>query len=794
MARLMKANKGVRCKKEACCGGFFGGDEGTCGFGPNFCGNDCDSQCDAKPECGQYAANPGQKCPLNVCCSSYGYCGTTSEFCGTGCQSNCEEHPAPPKGGSAVSVLDNKVIGYYQSWADRRSCRSFPPNAIPVEGLTHLNFAFAYIDPDSLDITVMDDQTPEGLFARTTDIKNTKSRNSELEVFVSIGGWTFSDNGTATQPLFSKIAADEGKRAKFADNVLSFMVRYGFDGVDLDWEYPGAEDRGGNEDDVKNYVALLKTMREKFESSARVNYGLTFTIPTSYWYLRWFDVPGLLKYADWVNMMSYDLHGVWDQNNPIGSKVHPHTNLTEIKEAAELLWRNDVPPAKVVLGVGFYGRSFHLEDKACTTPGCAFKGDAEQGDCTKSSGTLAYFEIQDIIKKQNTNVTYDNEAAVNWITYGDNLDNWVSYDDSRTLSQKVKYANAAGMGGVMIWSVDQDDDSFTALEGLIGKSLPSYKDNMKRTHTADTNYWKSLNGQSCKLEGLAAKIVAEVATVTEILEARGAPAPSFAESSAVGVGAAHDLLRLSQGPVEHIVTLAYGAVDTANLATVARFEIPQKVPLGSTISLADLAVATGLDEDVLARAVRYAIANGNLHGARARPIAVGLADVLKAQQEKQPNAPEAAFNASYPGYVNLFDYMGKNPDASQGYFNYLDGRSQLPRYTVGNVVRSWDWASAAPRATPALLSHATFRTPNLSSRTSMWRDSNMGREIVAQDPDLQQRVTFTEHDFFQPRPVQADVYFFRHVLHDWSDADCVRILQALLPALKDAPESWSRGV
>jgi 6-hydroxytryprostatin B O-methyltransferase len=146
------------------------------------------------------------------------------------------------------------------------------------------------------------------------------------------------------------------------------------------------------------------------------------------------------------------------------------------------------------------------------------------------------------------------------------------------------------------------------------------------------------------------------------------------------------------------------------------------VPSGTTISLPDLAAATGLDEDVLTRTVRYAITNGifsepepgqiahtatsatlaknkNLHdmtvfnsGFSTR-IVVSLADTLKAQQEKQPTAPEEAFNLSYPGYVNLFDYMGKHPDASQGYFNYLDGRSQLPRYAVGNVVQSWDWAS-----------------------------------------------------------------------------------------------------
>lgn len=90
----------------------------------------------------------------------------------------------------------------------------------------------------------------------------------------------------------------------------------------------------------------MKTLRETFDSSAHAPYGLTFTIPSSYWYLKWFDVPGLLKYADWTNVMTYDLHGVWDKENPIGDIIQSHTNLTEIKKSMELLWRNNVAPER----------------------------------------------------------------------------------------------------------------------------------------------------------------------------------------------------------------------------------------------------------------------------------------------------------------------------------------------------------------------------------------------------------------------------------------------------------------
>ena len=61
----------------------------------------------------------------------------------------------------------------------------------------------------------------------------------------------------------------------------------------------------------------------------------------------------------------------------------------------------------------------------------------------------------------------------------------------------------------------------------------------------------------------------------------------------------------------------------------------------------------------------------------------------------------------------------------------------------------------------------------------------MGREIVAKEQGLQQRITFLEHDFFTPQPIQADVYFLRHILIDWTDVEGIKIIQALIPALKD---------
>lgn len=97
------------CSNSACCGA-----EGYCGYGPTYCDNGCQANCDAHAECGEFAKTPGLRCPLNVCCSEFGFCGTTKGFCEGNCQSNCGQ-PTVPSGANSRSVRD-KVIAYYEAW------------------------------------------------------------------------------------------------------------------------------------------------------------------------------------------------------------------------------------------------------------------------------------------------------------------------------------------------------------------------------------------------------------------------------------------------------------------------------------------------------------------------------------------------------------------------------------------------------------------------------------------------------------------------------------------------------
>jgi GH18 family chitinase len=296
-------------------------------------------------------------------------------------------------------------------------------------------------------------------------------------------------------------------RRQFIRHLQNFMQSYGFDGVDIDWEYPAADDRGGSSADTENFVKLLKEMRSSWGTS----YDMSVTLPSSYWYLQGFDLAGMAKHLDWFNFMSYDIHGVWDSKNQYtGPYIRPHTNLTEIKEGLDLMWMAGVEPSQVVLGLGWYGRSFTLADSSCSRPNglCEFSGGGNPGSCTNSAGTLSIAEIKKIQDSGVATENYDSTAAVKWITW--DKDQWVSFDDGVTMMQKMKAANKLCLGGIMIWAMDMDNDNGDAMSDLMGigkangvtsTQAASYKEQYEnvaeQNAVASSCYW-SLCGETCK--------------------------------------------------------------------------------------------------------------------------------------------------------------------------------------------------------------------------------------------------------------------------------------------------------
>lgn len=386
-----------------------------------------------------------------VCCSKYGFCGTTKEFCG--------DKPVTRPTCAVNGQGFTRVVGYYESWSPDRPCNKFYPEQIPKGIYTHLNFAFATIDPVTFEVK-LGAPTDADLAKRLT---NLKLGDPGLQVYVAIGGWTFNDPGP-TATTFSDIAGSDVNTKKFTDSLIRFMAQYNFDGVDLDWEYPEASDRSGRGADYANLPLFMAKVKLALLTSARRG-GLSITLPLSFWYLRHFDIIKLQDIVDFFNIMAYDVHGTWDQNNKwVGPYLNSHTNLTEITDMLDLLWRNGIKSDKVTLGTAFYGRSFTATNPACTAPGCAYSSGGTKQTCSHEVGVVLNSEIVDIQRRTGAQGVLNAAAAVKQLVYDGNQ--WVTYDDEDTLRIRANFARSLCLGGLMVWAVSHD-----TADGTFNKAL-----------------------------------------------------------------------------------------------------------------------------------------------------------------------------------------------------------------------------------------------------------------------------------------------------------------------------------
>ncbi|KAL8706621.1 MAG: hypothetical protein Q9201_000368 [Fulgogasparrea decipioides] len=294
------------------------------------------------------------------------------------------------------------------------------------------------------------------------------------------------------------VASSRVNRQVFIGSLVSFINKYGLDGVDIDWEYPAAPDRGGLPEDTFNYVLLMSEIREAFDA-ANPAWESTITVPTSYWYLRGFDITRLQDYVSYINLMSYDLHGMWDEHNKFtGPYLLGHTNLTEIDQGLDLLWRNGIRPNNVVMGFAFYGRSFTMSDSSCSKPGCTFSTSGQPGSCTNTGGILSYSEVSSRNTSLSVQTFYDQKSTVKYNVYDGNQ--WISYDDQQSFFDKKKFLTSRCLGGLMIWAIDQDNQNHDALSGLLGDFSSSQLEGGgldDKSAEALSSAFGAYNGQNC---------------------------------------------------------------------------------------------------------------------------------------------------------------------------------------------------------------------------------------------------------------------------------------------------------
>lgn len=268
-----------------------------------------------------------------------------------------------------------------------------------------------------------------------------------MKTLLAIGGWNEGSE------KYSLMAETEPRRQAFADSVLRFLCYFGFDGLDVDWEYP--TQRGGIDEDKENFIELLRCLRETFKSRQKL---LTVAIGISPWLIQTgYNVEEMCNLVDLVMIMGYDLQ---DPNTisvhaPLKreageQKVHRVT----IDDGIQLLKELGCAGQKIVLGVGAYGKSFTMKSTQAFNIGDAVSGVGKPGPYLREAGSLGFNEICEELTSGKWTVQSLEENAISY-AYTDRQ--WVSFDDVASIGLKADYVREERLRGLMLYAMDTDD-------------------------------------------------------------------------------------------------------------------------------------------------------------------------------------------------------------------------------------------------------------------------------------------------------------------------------------------------
>ncbi|KAG0263262.1 hypothetical protein DFQ27_001837 [Actinomortierella ambigua] len=372
-----------------------------------------------------------------------------------------------PKAAPANESRQLLSIGYFPGWTQYRgisnkACQQRPylPSAIPWTSLDYVMFAFAYFD-DAAKLYPADSGDEE-LYFQINKLKQA----TNTRVLLSVGGWSFthpaSTDAEDTRHRFENMARSPKLRQQFIASCITFCEYYGFDGIDIDWEYPSKA--------LRPFVTqLFQEMRRAFDNHG---HGLVLTIAGAAFKegVQGFEFDKIANAIDFFMIMAYDLYGADDKSGI----VNIHTSLEQmptehhsghsVQGAIELYIDSGVPRSKIVLGMALYGNTFTLTHQQQVTPGIAhFRTVGAATDCTESPGEIAYNEIAALISHHRPQ--WDPNARAFYMVYGPHNDTWAGYDDRPSVDLKLQLATENELDGIMWWSLDQDLDRTSAWAG-----------------------------------------------------------------------------------------------------------------------------------------------------------------------------------------------------------------------------------------------------------------------------------------------------------------------------------------
>lgn len=331
------------------------------------------------------------------------------------------------------------VIGYVAGYNGLIETR-----ALDVAKLTHINYAF---------VDVKDNRA--WLHHEETDTTNfrmlnlLKKINPGLKIMISIGGWSWSRN-------FSDAALTESSRKTFASSSAGIIHQYDLDGIDIDWEYPNMRGDGNvfRPEDKQNYTLMFAELRHALDSLQTLTnrkYQLTTAVGGFPEFIRNTEMAKAQQYLDYVNIMTYDYSwGVAGHHTNLYASVDSLRENSADKAVKDYMAAG-VPPAKLVMGLAFFGRGGIVS----TANNHGFN---QKIILPANGGGFTY--LKDSLIGQKGFVRYWDENAQAPYLFNDSTKHFISYDDETSVRIKSKYVLYNQLGGVMFWEYSSDPKGY----------------------------------------------------------------------------------------------------------------------------------------------------------------------------------------------------------------------------------------------------------------------------------------------------------------------------------------------